>query len=161
PCAALLVLTCWLPKETEAGERPTAGAVAAVERSAIGRASGGVSVIVTAPLRAPLAVGVNVTLIVQVPLAARVEGLSGQVLVWAKSLLFAPVMAMPVMESGTLPVLVRVTPCAALPVTTCWLPKETEVGERPTVGAVADVKNSAMFADVAARPGKVVRPMPS
>src|SRR5207245_2223511 len=37
---------------------------------------------------------------------------------------------------------VRVTPCAALPVTTCWLPKETEVGERPTVGAVADVKNS-------------------
>ena len=42
----------------------------------------------------PAAVGVNVTLIVHVPLAARVAGLTGHVFVWAKSPLFVPVIPM-------------------------------------------------------------------
>ena len=67
------------------------------------------SVIVTAPLRDPLVAGVNVTLMAQVPLAASVAGLAGQVLVWAKSPLFAPVTAMLVMARAALPVLVSVT----------------------------------------------------
>ena len=65
--------------------------------------------IVRASLLAPLAAGVNVTLIVQAPFAARVAGLTGQVLVWAKSPLFAPVTTMLVMDRAAVPVLVSVT----------------------------------------------------
>ena len=55
---------------------------------------------------APLVVGVNVTLMVQLAAAAtRVP----QLLVWAKSPPFAPVTAMLVMDRAALPVLVRVT----------------------------------------------------
>jgi hypothetical protein len=73
------------------------------------------SVIVTAALRAPVAVGVNVTLILQLAPAAR---LVPQVFVWLKSPLFVPVMAMLVMPSAAVPVLERVTACAALLVLT-------------------------------------------
>ena len=59
------------------------------------------SVIVTAPLRAPLAVGVNVTLMVQFAFCATVEP---QLLVWAKSPLFEPVMAMLMIDNGEVPV---------------------------------------------------------
>jgi hypothetical protein len=54
------------------------------------------------PLREPLAVGVKVTLRVQLALAARLEP---QVLVWEKS----PLTAMLVMLRVALPVLLRVT----------------------------------------------------
>jgi hypothetical protein len=68
--------------------------------------------------RAPVAVGSNVTLIVQFDPAASVAGLAGQVLVCAKSPLFAPVIAMPVIASAALPVLVKVTLCTVLVVPT-------------------------------------------
>ena len=67
------------------------------------------SATLSVPLRAPVAVGVNVTLIVQLVLAARVEGLKGQLLVWAKSPLLVPVIEMLLMVSAELPLLVRVT----------------------------------------------------
>jgi hypothetical protein len=54
------------------------------------------------PLREPLAVGVKVTLRVQLALAARLEP---QVLVWEKS----PLVVMLVMLRTALPVLLRVT----------------------------------------------------
>ena len=81
----------------------------------------------------PLAVGVNVTLIVQLaPAASELP----QVLVWAKALALAPVIATLVMLNVAVPLFVRVTVEAALLVPTAWLLKETLVGERLTAGAV-------------------------
>jgi hypothetical protein len=64
------------------------------------------SVILSEAARLPLAVGVKVTLIVQ--FAAAVTELP-QVLVWAKSLALAPVIARLVMLKAAVPVLLRVT----------------------------------------------------
>lgn len=87
------------------------------------------SVMVSAPVRVPLAVGVKVTLIMQLAPAAR---LPPQLLVWAKS----PLVAMLEMVSGPVPVLERVTFCAALAVPRFWLPKLRVPGETLTAGAV-------------------------
>ena len=56
-------------------------------------------------LRAPLAVGLNVTLIVQWAPAATLEP---QLLVWVKSPALEPVTEIPVTLNAPLPVLVRV-----------------------------------------------------
>src|SRR5450432_3512469 len=69
------------------------------------------SVSVILPLRAPLAPGVNITLMVHVAFTAR---LLGQVFVCAKSLAFVPVTAILVKVSAVAPVLVTVTVCAPL-----------------------------------------------
>src|SRR5205807_481591 len=61
------------------------------------------SVTVRVALRLPAAVGLNVTLSEQLALAARVEGLRGQLLVWLKSPAFVPVMLILVMVKGSLP----------------------------------------------------------
>ena len=74
------------------------------------------SVIVTEPKRLPDAVGVNVTLMVQLVPAAT---LVGQLLSCAKS----PVGDTLVMTKAALPVLVKVTDCAALVVPMDWPPK--------------------------------------
>jgi hypothetical protein len=68
---------------------------------------GALSVIVKVPVRAPVAVGVKVTLTVQL---APVPALLPQVLVWEKS----PLAVMLEMAREALPVLVRVTVCAVL-----------------------------------------------
>jgi hypothetical protein len=69
------------------------------------------SVIVSVPLAEPAAVGVKVTLIMQlIPALSELP----QVLVSAKSLLLGPVIATLVMTSVALPVLVNVRTCAAL-----------------------------------------------
>jgi hypothetical protein len=57
-------------------------------------------------VRLPLAVGVNLTLIVQFPPAATELP---QLLLWAKSPAFVPVIARLVMLNVALPLLVRVT----------------------------------------------------
>jgi hypothetical protein len=92
---------------------------------------------VRVPARAPVAVGVNVTLIVQVfdpAVAGKVAGAIGQadapVLVCAKS----PDAAMEMIVRGPVPVFVSVTVCAALVVLTNWLPKVSVVGASPTAG---------------------------
>jgi len=94
------------------------------------------SVMLTEAVRLPLADGVNVTLIGQLPSAATELP---QVLLSEKSLAFVPVTVMLVMLKGALPVLLRVTVCAPLVVPTGWLPKPRLVGERLTTGAVAAV----------------------
>ena len=67
--------------------------------------------LVNVPVRVPVLVGVNVILMVQLPEAARVEGLTGQfTLVNAKS----PVIAKLLMVTAVPPGLVRVTLCAPL-----------------------------------------------
>lgn len=67
-----------------------------------------------------------------------------QVLVWAKSPLFVPVMLMLLMVNVALPELLSVTMLGELFVPTAWLPNETLVGERPTTGAMP-VPVSGMF----------------
>src|SRR5205807_9410601 len=86
------------------------------------------SVIVTAPVRMPVAVGVNVTLMVQLaPAATDVP----QVLVCMKS----PLATMLVTLSATFPVLFSVTDCATLVVFRFCLPNVWLLGERLAPGA--------------------------
>ncbi len=77
------------------------------------------SVIVTFADRFPAAVGVKVTPMLQLAPAATEPP---QLFVWAKSPLLVPVTAILLMLSAVLPVLVRVTVCAALVVPTFSLP---------------------------------------
>src|SRR5262249_52295923 len=79
------------------------------------------SVMVTFAVRAPTANGVNVTLIAQLAFAASVVGLSGHVVVCAKSPAFVPVIPMLAIVSAPGPLFVTVTLCAALVVFTVWL----------------------------------------
>jgi len=95
------------------------------------------SVMVTAAARAPAPVGVNVTEIVQFPLLAAT--VLPQVLLSAKSPLFAPVTAMLEMVSGPLPELVSVTDCAELAVPNAWLANVRLVLDRFTTGVAAPV----------------------
>jgi len=81
---------------------------------------GALSVIVIAPLRVPVAVGVNVTLIVQLVFAAR---LAGQLFVSPKS----PLGAIAEIARVAFPVLVNVTGCATLVVFTAWPGKMSEL----------------------------------
>src|SRR6266850_1074992 len=92
------------------------------------------SVIVSVPVRAPTVVGANVTLIVHVPAAASVAGLTGHAFVWAKS----PEAATELIVNALVPVLVRVTVFAVLVVVSNWPPKLRLVGANPTPGAAAD-----------------------
>src|SRR5437762_1402150 len=82
------------------------------------------------PVRAPEAVGVKVTLMVQFPPAAKVAGLVGQalapVLVAAKSLEAANELIV----KAAAPVFVSVTVIGALVVASSWLPKSRLVGAR-------------------------------
>ena len=66
------------------------------------------SVIETAAVLAPVAVGVKVTLMVQLAPAAT---LVPQVLVWAKSLTLVPEIVTPIILRDVVPTLVRVTVC--------------------------------------------------
>jgi hypothetical protein len=83
---------------------------------------------VTDPVLVPAAVGLKVTLRVQLALAARLEP---QVLVWEKS----PLAAMLEIVSAALPLFVSVIVSAELVVPTSWLPKLYDVGDRFTTGA--------------------------
>ena len=105
-----------MPKASEVGERLTTGPVVLDETPLpLNAAACGLplalSVTATPALRVPVAVGLNVTLIVQLVPAAR---LAPQVCVWVKSPLLVPVMAMPLMLSAAAPALERVIDCAAL-----------------------------------------------
>jgi hypothetical protein len=81
----------------------------------------------TAPVRVPAAVGLKVTLIVHDALGLIVLL---QLLVWAKS----PVVAIPVMLNGPLPVFFTVAGSAGLTVPTSWEPKIKVAGVRLTAG---------------------------
>jgi len=96
------------------------------------------SVTVRDPVRAPSAVGANVTLMTQFAPDAKVAGLIGHavppVLVSAKS----PEAAIELMVNAPVPVFVSVTIFAALVVVSNWPPKLRLVGASLTPGAVAD-----------------------
>src|SRR6266699_4813635 len=97
--AALVAPTFWFPKDSELGER-LGGAIPVPETPAVWGLLLALSVTVRIALREPVAAGVKVTLMVQVPLAARVEGLRGQLLVCPKSPGLVPVKPMLVMVSA-------------------------------------------------------------
>ena len=72
------------------------------------------SVMVTAPERAPVAWGLNVTLIMQFAPAASVVGLIGHAVAPALVSAKSPDAAMELIVSAAFPVFVSVTVCAAL-----------------------------------------------
>src|SRR5512140_3455117 len=94
-------------------------------------------VAVSDPLRSPVVAGVNVTLIRQLAPAVT---LVPQLLVWLKS----PVVAMPLMVSGALPVLVNVTLCAELETPTNWPAKPRLTGKRVATGALPTPDNATV-----------------
>ena len=93
--------TVWALNVSEVGESAATGAVPVPDSE----------IIVTAPVRDPVTVGLNVTLTEQFPPAAT---LAPQLFVWAKS----PLAAMLEMVRAALPVLVSVTAWAVLVVPT-------------------------------------------
>jgi hypothetical protein len=108
--AALVVFVVWLPNITLVVEIPTTGigATPMPLNVTLWGLPLPLSVRVTAALRDAAAVGVNVTLIVQLALTARVVGLIGHVLDFANSPASVPVMAMLVILSVPGPLFVTV-----------------------------------------------------
>src|SRR5205823_75698 len=111
---ALVVASSWMPESRVVGANPTPGAVPFPLRENICGLPPALSVSDSVPVRAPEAVGVKVTLMVQVPPAAKVAGLVGQalapVLVAAKS----PEGANELIVKAAAPVFVSVTVIGAL-----------------------------------------------
>ena len=110
-CPELVLPSGCEPNDTLVGDRLTAGATATAvpDSETLCGLLAALSVIWTAAVRAPEAVGANVTEIVQLAFTASVAGDTGQVLVCAKSAAFAPVTATLEMVSGAAPELVKVT----------------------------------------------------
>lgn len=81
-------------------------------------------------VRLPEPVGMKVTLIVQ---ELPAEMLEVQVFDWEKSVVFVPVIVMPVTLRASLPVFLSVTVCGALAVFRIWLAKVRLVGLSTTV----------------------------
>ena len=102
---------------------------------------------------APVAPGLNVTLNVQVPLAATVAGSVPQLFVSANAPGFVPPIVIPVIVKGPEPVLDSVTALAVLVPPTGSLPNASELGNKladggvpvPESGTVCDVAGFATF----------------
>ena len=131
--AAAVVPTTVLPKVRLEGFNDTPGAVPVPLSVTVCVPPLALSVMVTTPLRVPLAVGVNVTAIVHVPEAA--IGVEIEQVVPAPRAK-SPLAVRAVMESELAPVLVRVTDCAAAVVPTTVLPKVRPEGFSDTPTAV-------------------------
>src|SRR3989442_4373802 len=120
-CSALLVLMSCLPKEVRVvGSVAVGGAMPMPVSDTDCGLLGASSVMVTVAVRAPMAAGVKLMLIVQLAPGATEPAPVGQVLpaAKAKSAACAPVMVMLVRFSGVPPLLVSVRFCAALVVPT-------------------------------------------
>jgi len=101
-------------------------AVLVPERATVWGLPVALSEMLSAPLRAPLAVGAKVTLAVQLcpGLSRLFNGAAAHVLVWRKS----PLVVILVIVRTAVPVLVIVTVCGLLVVPTAWLENERLVG---------------------------------
>lgn len=115
---APVVPTFWSGNATLVGDRVTAGVIPVPLKLAVWGLPAALSGMVTVPVLVPVAVGVKVTLIMQLAPATREVP---QLLVWPKSPL-TPILP-PVMERGAVPLLVSVKICALLVVPTFWPPK--------------------------------------
>jgi hypothetical protein len=125
---ALVEPTAWPENVSACGESVTTGARMPVPVKGMAwLPPAALSATVTAPALGPAAVGVNVTLIVQLlPLAT----LLPQLFVSPKS----PLALIPLIDSGALPVLLKTTLCGALGVLTIWLVKVKLAGVNSTTG---------------------------
>src|SRR5208337_5382639 len=103
--AVLVVPTFWLLKVRLVTERLAVAPAPVPVRVIVCGLPAALSEMLTAAVRVPVAVGVNVTLIVQLPPPATELP---QVLVWAKSPALVPVIATLVILKAALPVLLRV-----------------------------------------------------
>jgi len=112
---ALVVPIAWLPKFRLVGEKLTVNVTPVPVRPMVCGLPAALSVIVTLAVRLPFAVGVKVTLMVQLAPAARELP---HVFVWTKSPLLVPVIAILVMLTAVLPVLAIVTAWAVVVVPT-------------------------------------------
>src|SRR5437899_2397171 len=119
-CTGLVVLRRWSPKARLVGAKVTAGAMPIPASDTDCGLPGASSVMVTVAVRAPVAAGVKLMLIVQLAPGATEPAPVGQVLpaAKAKSAACAPEMVMLVRFSGVPPLLVSVRFCAALVVPT-------------------------------------------
>jgi hypothetical protein len=96
------------------------------------------ALIVIWPVRLPVAVGVNVTWIVQLPPAATV-------VFWQLSVsLKSPLIAIAVGVRATLPVFVRVTVCVLLAVPNTWLAKVSDAGLAVAVATLGPAVQSGV-----------------
>jgi len=111
--AVLVVPTFWPANVRLPVDRPTAAPVPVPVKVALCGLPLALSETLTVPVRLPMAAGVKVTLIVQLPPAATEVP---QVLVWAKSLAFVPPTEMAAIDRLAPPVLVRVIVCTGLAV---------------------------------------------
>jgi hypothetical protein len=111
----LVVPITWLPKFRLVGERLTVNVAPVPVRLMVCGLPAALSVIVTLAVRLPLAVGVKVTLMVQLAPVARELP---HVFVCTKSPLLVPVIAMLVRLTAVLPVLAKVTAWAVVVVPT-------------------------------------------
>ena len=93
------------------------------------------SAMLTTATRVPAAVGLNVTLMAQLAPAAT-EAPQVEAGAREKSALLAPTTLMPLMLSGAVPELVKVTLCELLRVLTAWLVKVTLLELSVATGAV-------------------------
>ena len=132
--AVLLVLTTWFPKLQELGEKLICGVPVPVPVSeTVCGDPPALSLMESVALRLPVAEGVNVTEMVQLPFELRELP---QLFVWLKSPELVPVMLMLLMVNVAVPGLVTVIDSAVLLVLTSWLPKPQELGEKLICGAV-------------------------
>src|SRR2546429_179994 len=126
---ALVVASGWLPKPRLVGANPTPGAVPFPLSVMICGLPPALSVSDSVPVRAPEAVGVKVTLMVQLTPAAKAAGLVCQalapVLVAAKSLEAANELIV----KAAAPVFISVTVIGALVVASSWLRSEEHTSE--------------------------------
>src|SRR5438105_592416 len=133
---ALVVASSWLPKPRVVGAHTTPGAVPFPLSVMICGLPPALSASDSVPVRAPEAVGVKVTLMVQFAPAAKVAGLVGQalapVLVAAKS----PEAANELIVKAAAPVFVKIGRASWRVTASNWLPKSRLVGANPTTGAV-------------------------
>jgi hypothetical protein len=116
-CAALVALISWLPKLTLVGEKLIPGAVPVPLKPSVCGLSEALSANESEAVRAPVALGVKVTLTVQVLLGVTVAPVQVSALL-AKSVELVPVRVTLVMVRLAVPLLVTVTDCAALLVLT-------------------------------------------
>lgn len=111
-----VVFIVWLPKSTAVGAM--IGVAPVPFNVAL---AGALPLTEMVPLRGPVVVGVNVTLMVQLEETASE---AGQLLVWEKS----PVVEMPEIETGRSPVFVYVNTCDVLVVFCGWPAKVSVAG---------------------------------
>src|SRR5207244_13553873 len=139
---ALVVFTLCLPKVRLVGDRVAVVPTPVPDTPAVWGLLLALSVTVNVAFREPVAAGVKVTLMVQVPLAAKVEGLRGQLLVCPKSPGLVPVKPMLVMVNATPLEFESVTALGALVMLTPWFPK-SGTGEGDRLGSAVPVPDTA------------------